>query len=392
MLSRLLTEADVIRREKSRDWQAFDEAVAKVLGEHAEKYKNWRMPSFPPRPSLAPLKLPLAYLTWQSQQQRPPDVYLAAIAESPDERRIDVLLELARQDRNLGQLVVKAMTPERVVPTIGQLLAERPRLESYGAPFLLIERFTDRLPEKLRRDAYDYIKNGWGRGPGHRGFDGGRYWRVLFKLDRERARREAIPYYWEHGPDSVPFNSPVVQLLYDFSSPSPEVAHAARQWLAQPRATPPHIQDFHDISLLRMLLVRSDPDHELASYVRYIDQVIAEIKAGEPKGWVSIRGDWLVHMDEGLRGLIEALYSDRVAAKAVADFRRWATEGVISPRERVVLVEYLVRTSDPEAERIVRHWMTVEDKYARSDLLKTLSGLGEPGQAILEKLRAGTPQ
>ncbi|HUT14593.1 MAG TPA: HEAT repeat domain-containing protein [Thermoguttaceae bacterium] len=371
----LLAEAETLRKESAGQWAQWDKAVADVLAKHAAMVKDWGWHTRPPAPDVAPLKLPMAYLVWHwrdaSTAQRLPaayglgEMYLRAIADSGDKRRIDILLQVLGGSEWGGKLLVKAMTPERAEPSIRELLAGSPKLARDAPLHMLLRELAAGLSPAVRKAGYDWLRAAWLAGPSNG--DGEQYWETLFRLDPDRARREVIPYYGQRYNRTDRYDLYVLRLLLAHAGPCEEVAKAVREW----RKTPDELLDFY----CRRVLVCADPEGELEGYVADIE---AQFKSGQ-------RPDELPYL---VRTLVE-----HIPRQSVKYLRRFANDrrltGLMGEGTRKQIVGWLVGQQDEQAEKIVARWLAEEDQYAQRHLIDILARQGEFARGLLKKARPG---
>ena len=292
------------------------------------------------------------------------DLCLRAIAASRDERQIDILLEVFGGSDEGGQLLARAMAAARVDSAVRYLLAGAPKLTRDAPAHALLRQFAGALSPATRKAGYDWVRANWPQGPSNG--DGERYWETLFRLDRDRARTDVIPYYGQRYNRTDRYDLYVLVLLLAHAGPSEQVANAVRQW----RKTPDEFLDSHR----RRILVCSDPARELDAYVAGIE---AQFKSGK-------RPDQLPYL---VRALVE-----HIPHQSVKQLRRFANDrrlrGLMGRGARLRIVHWLVRQRDEQAGKILTRWLAEEDQYARKYLIDGLSRY-QAGRELLLKVRPG---
>ena len=291
---------------------------------------------------LQPAKLPLAFLVWRFEGERTNSrrffAYTGAIVGSTDERRIEALLGLQQVIKGLpdyewDQMLAKAATPEWAFQQIRDAIAASVTVSTYSRVFYLLNRFASHLPEKLRQPSYNLVRQTWPGGPGNG--DGETYFDMLLRIDRERARREIIPYYATEDLYTV-------ELLNKYAGSNRMVADAARKWMAE--ATPRQ-KEFYEKDL-RHLILFSDPETELKPTLERIRAFLR----------TQTKPDSGDELDSATRAVIEL--DSPATADNLADF---ATQPAIPIETRFDILDWLARRRYQSLPKIFAWWLREDD-------------------------------
>jgi hypothetical protein len=358
----------------SSQWTAWNMAIDKIFAENHEVRANWVRESSPPQADLRPAQLALPVLVWRFQKEREKPYrlwpYVEAIAHSPDVRRIDALMELrglpeVGTDWIWAKALSETATPEWAFQQIKEQVAAKADASTYLLLFALLDRFALELPQELREPVYNRIRQQWTKGPSNG--EGEQYYDLLLRVDAVRARRELITYYgtpedprWPAGT----YDYCVVASLDKYKGPSPEVAEAARKWLAE--LSPRQNRIFGP--QLRRVLLFADPARELKPTMARIQELLGSQK----------EADWHDELDVLVTAVLE-LNADA----ATEDLAEFATRKPIEISTRLRILDWLVARRYPGLPEIVAWWLR-EESVGRS-WLSGRKEWGDYGKGLLEE-------
>lgn len=400
-LDELTAEAATIRLREPERWRECEKDASQVFTENERRKANWRMRSGPPKPDLAPLKLPLAFLVDRmlSEPQLRRGAYFAAIIHSDDDRRIAALCEYRDRELALPRPMQVSRRWNSILAeaaTLPWAVAQLAALPPDSAPAATLEddlvyclgkRFAAELPEGLRDKAYEYLLSCRNIEPRHYPCPP---WDVLFRLDASRASTEILPYFYkrDRGRDSrqaerkayiASYNLATLHLLREFAGESPELAHAVRQWLASG-----DVLDY-DKPALRGILLRADPAHELEPAVQRLDSLLNDQQRTGKRFQHDHFGGYGGDVGDLLRAMtkINSSAADRATV-------RFVYEPAIDAALRFQLLESLVKHRYEKSSDVIARWLREErapwPQHLRKDAVERWGDFGRKALETAERL------
>ncbi|NLX24467.1 MAG: hypothetical protein GXY61_00685 [Lentisphaerae bacterium] len=295
----LQNERSILQMDKEK-WEKWVTETDLIFDNHKELIMDWQLHINPPPPDLKTLELPLPFLMWKLRQEQADVIkreaaymdaikrgpymdaaymdaikrvaaYMDAITHHHDERRIDALIDFFQQEgqnsswlNNWETILANAATPAWASDQLRKLIIHAELSSENPIALELIKRFAEDLPNDLTLPAYEYVQQRWQ--PNLLRTETLAYYNLLLTIDLARGRRDVISYYESDSKLSI---YDAASVLSNHKSPSSDVAKAVRRWLST-------VENNKDADRLQILLLYSDPDHELKTVLARIDHIISQ--------------------------------------------------------------------------------------------------------------------
>jgi hypothetical protein len=363
----LIAEAEKLRGNAAA-WDEDERRLQAVIDADRALCKEWQCEAPPPLPSVAELELPVAYLADRLRRGAPggrlAEAVLTALARSKDPRGLDFVLERhdvepPREDRYvLAQVAGEAVPPERAAEIVTKALARKPRIDGDVEMLLLVlERHGDVLPVDVRLAARNWLST-YPRGPSNG--NGERIWRQRLRLGDASDRDALLPHVAKPGGELLI----CLWVIRDAPMLHPRLAEALR---ARRNAISEQ-EGSYVLPWMRIALLVTDPEHEVASYAARIEELMPSVAFGKMPTEESREFDTLTHL---------FLTHDVVPLRPL--MRRLVKEPGIDWTPRCTWLGLLVVRKDPESESLVKWWKETAPEPVRSYL-----------DEYVEKLRSST--
>jgi hypothetical protein len=366
----LAAEERALRAERPEQWEKWTAEADKFYADHAAKTFPWRKRGLAPLPQFQTLNFPLAFLAAQLRRfhsgvepgpRNRLNGYLEAVVLNPDPRRarfLDEYGELHRKDigRDEGRwdgLLARAAGASWAAEKLRERLVGDLRLWEHRLPYMLLERFAEELPADVVAAGYGYVYA--------QGQQGGIYilneagvepWKLLLRLDRERALSDIVALHENRPPDAA-----LLSLLIERAAAVPDarLAKAAARWLSD--AYHPGAQ-FKNVRLL-VLMLKSSPDAHLPTVVGRVHKLVG---VSPRHGLDAPAGPDEIEM------LIATLLDVEPARIANAQTRAmhqgalttYAGASAVRAPVRLNILKWMAKNQHPDLAKVIARWLAVE--------------------------------
>ncbi len=368
-LDALEAEAQAIKNARPEQWGKWGEEADEFYKAFAERTFPWRKRGAPPLPNFESLNFPLAFLAAQLKQLQGADErdahfrlrgYLEAVVEHPDPRRARFLEEygeryremVRRDDSGWDRILTRAADAGWAAEKLRERLVGDLRLYEYFLPYMLLERFAEELPPDVVAAGYGYVyAQGQQGGIYIINEDGVEHWKLLLRLDRDRALSDLAALHEEKPPDA-----PLLSLLIErTASPDARVAEEAGKWLSDVYSPGGQFKNVR----LHVLRLKSSPDEHLPTVVGRLHKLVG----------VSPR----YYFDEPARpGEIEMLVAamSEIEPSHITNAHTRAMHGsalvmyanrrAIPAHARLNILVWMAKQRHPELPKVLARWLVEE--------------------------------
>lgn len=277
----LRSEAIAMQRETPAAWAAHEEAIRRILDEHAARTRGWRYQRPPPPPDLRAAALPAALLMAKvrgvesDREQRTLELaYLTALVASEDPRGLAAALELhdlregVRRSHAAGTIAA-AVPEERIGGALAHALRSGAPVRDGTLALRLLERARNAaglreiaLGDEVRAAAHAWLTT-YDGGP-ENGL-GDTIWRLRVRLGGAEDRDALVPFVLD-----------AEDLLYDLRAVLE--APLAHEGLAAALRTRQARMTEHERSylapMMRRAIVVTGPDEEIDAWVEHLDALL----------------------------------------------------------------------------------------------------------------------
>lgn len=376
-LDALEAEAQAIKDTRPQQWEKWREEADEFYEAFARRTFPWRNRGAPPLPNFKSLNFPLAFLAAQLRQHQGADGrdahfrlrgYLEAVVEHTDPRRArfleeygELYREIVRRDESgWDRLLVRAADAGWAAEKLRERLVGDLRLYEYLLPYMLLERFAEELPPDVVAAGYGYVyAQGQQGGIYIINEDGVEHWKLLLRLDRDRALSDIAALHAEKPPAA-----PLLSLLIErTAAPDARVAEETQKWLSGVYRPGGQFKNVR----LHVLMLKSSPDEHLPTIVGRLNKLVG----------VSPRYDF----DEPARpGEVEMLVAamaeiepshindERKRAMHASALAAYVNRRSIAAHARLKFLGWMARQRHPELPRVLARWLAEErDEDAREE-------------------------
>ncbi|HEX5705881.1 MAG TPA: hypothetical protein VFX96_01195 [Pyrinomonadaceae bacterium] len=402
-LDALEAEARAIKNTRPEQWVKWTEAADEFYEAFAKKTFPWRNRGAPPLPDFKSLDFPLAFLAEQLRRLQGADErdahfrfrgYLEAVIEHPDPRRARFLEEygelhwgnIQRDNSGLDRMLARAADAGWATEKLRERLVGNLILYEYYLPYMLLERFAAELPPDVVAAGYGYVYAQGQQGGIYIINDGGvEHWKLLWRLDRERALSDIVALHEKKPPDAALLSLLIKRTV----APDARLAEAAEGWLSD--VYRPGGQ-FKNVGL-HALRLKSSPDEHLPTVVGRLHKLVGV----SPRYYFDepARPD---EVETLLAAMVEIepshITNAHTRAMHESALVMYANRRAIAADARLGILDWMARQRHPELPKVLARWLVEErDADARDEARwRAQTKWGDYGRESLkqaEQLNAG---
>lgn len=376
-LDALEAEARAIKNVRPGEWEKWAEEANKFYEEFAEKTFPWRNRGAAPLPDFKSLDFPLAFLAAQLRQLQGADGrdanfrlrgYLEAVIEHPDPRRARFLEEYGelhrgnshRENSGLDRMLARAADAGWATEKLRERLVGNLRLYEYYLPYILLERFAEELPPDVVAAGYGYVYAQGQQGGIYIINDSGvQHWKLLLRLDRERALSDIVALHEEKPPDAALLSVLIERTV----APDARMAEAAAGWLSDVYRPGGQFKN----AGLHALRLKSSPDEHLPTVVGRLHKLF-----GVSPRYYFDEPTWPDEIETLLAAMLEIepahVKNAHTRAMHGSALVMYANRRAIAADARLGILGWMARQRHPELPKVLARWLVEErDAGARDE-------------------------
>jgi hypothetical protein len=365
----LSAEERALKAESPEQWEKWTAEAEKFYEDYAAKTFPWRRRGLAPLPKFQTLNFPLAFLAAQLRRLHsdvepgPPNRlrgYLEAVVVNPDPRRASFLdeygkiyRETARRDEaGWDRLLARAAGTSWAAKKLRESLVGDLSLWESRLPYMLLERFAETLPADVAAAGYGYVyAQGQQGGIYSLDEDGVEHWKLLFRLDRERALSDIVALHKNRPPDAA-----LLSLLIErAAAPDARLAKAAARWLSD--VYRPGAQ-FKNVPL-HVLMLKSSPDAHLPTVVGRVHKLVGvspRYDFDEPA-----RPDEIEMLIATLLDIEPAhITNAQTRAMHQSALTMYAGARTVATPMRLNILKWMAKNKHPDLPKVIARWLAAE--------------------------------